>query len=414
VTQPASDGVSTRFAFHRQAWIRAGWSLALLLMLGITALTVLLAAGALFDPASSLYTRISTSIWTTFGPHLVLLSLLALVTGLVSLRRGPRFLSSVTAIVALGALLASAGITARILQAVYAAGGAADPVSGLVFASTSAAAADARETYTTAGRQALQALIYRPAATGHAAPIMLYIHGGGWIVGSAHDLASDLRWFATRGWLVVSADYRLASPSEATWDKAPEDVACALVWAARNAARLGGDAARIVVAGDSAGGNLAINLAYAAALGRATSGCGGPVPVPEAVVVQYPVVDPLDAYDHGYADPGFEPHMFISRYIGGSPRQFPDRIRAITSASYLSDRAPQTLIIQPEKDGLIPSAGVFRFVEQACASGAAITLVRIPFANHAYDQVAVNSIGSQARLTITQHYLVQRGLMDAD
>jgi beta-mannosidase len=52
-------------------------------------------------------------------------------------------------------------------------------------------------------------------------------------------------------------------------------VACALVWTAQNAALLGGDPTRLVVAGDSAGGNLAVNLAYAAALGQAQSGCGG-------------------------------------------------------------------------------------------------------------------------------------------
>ena len=50
-----------------------------------------------------------------------------------------------------------------------------------------------------------------------------------------------------------------------------------------------------------------MNLAYNAALGRARSGCGGQVPTPEAVLVQYPIVAPQDAYDNGYPIPGFEP-----------------------------------------------------------------------------------------------------------
>jgi acetyl esterase len=86
-------------------------------------------------------------------------------------------------------------------------------------------------------------------------------------------------------------------------------------------------------------------------------------------------------------------------------------MKAITSATYLSNKAPQTLVIEPEDDGLVPSAGVYRFVEQARAANVDMTLVRIPFASHVYNQWAANSIGDQGRLTITQHYLVQRGLI---
>jgi acetyl esterase len=62
-----------------------------------------------------------------------------------------------------------------------------------------------------------------------------------------------------------------------------------------------------------------VNLAYSAALGRARSGCGGQVPTPEAVLVQYPIVAPQDAYDNGYPIRGFEPKMFTERYLGGVP-----------------------------------------------------------------------------------------------
>lgn len=208
---------------------------------------------------------------------------------------------------------------------------------------------------------------------------------------------------------VVSIDYRLFKPGRPTWDKAPVDVACGLAWVHANAARFGGDPERIVLLGDSAGGNLAINLGYAAALGQVQSDCG-PVPVPKAVVVQYPAVDPVATYERGYPVPGFEPRMLVQGYVGGAPEDHPDRMRAISSATYLSGRAPPTLVIEPEKDGLVVSEGVYAFVRKAKAAGVEIQLVRIPFANHVYNQIAANSIGNQARRTITAHYLNARGL----
>jgi hypothetical protein len=58
----------------------------------------------------------------------------------------------------------------------------------------------------------------------------------------------------------------------------------------------------------------------------------------------------------------------------------------------------------------VVSDGVYAFVDKAKAAGVDIEMVRIPFANHVYNQVAANSIGNQARLTITEHYLKIRGL----
>jgi acetyl esterase/lipase len=182
------------------------------------------------------------------------------------------------------------------------------------------------------------------------------------------------------------------------------------VWVTANAARWGGDPARLVVAGDSAGGNLAVNVAYAAARHEAVSGCGGQVPVPRAVLVQYPVVDPLDAYDHGRRVPGAVPREFVERYLGGTPQRYPDRLRAISPATYLSPAAPPTLIVEPDSDGLVPTAGVLRFAERARSAGVDVTLYRIPFAGHGYDQMAAGSLGNQAALTIRENYLRAHGL----
>ena len=257
--------------------------------------------------------------------------------------------------------------------------------------------------------QDLRVAIYLPSSFPVDAPVLVYVHGGGFMIGTNTETAGDLRWFADRGWVVFSIDYRLFTPGNPTWDKAPADIACGLAWVHANALRFGGKPESLILLGDSAGGNLAINVSYGAALGRVHSECG-PVPLPKAVVVQYPAVEPIAIYERGYPVPGFEPQMLMRGYVGGTPDQFPDRIKAISSATYVSDNAPPTLVIEPEKDGLVVSDSVYAFVDKAKAAGVDIELVRIPFANHVYNQIAANSIGNQARLTITDHYLRNRGL----
>lgn len=97
------------------------------------------------------------------------------------------------------------------------------------------------------------------AATGGRGPVMLFLHGGGWVGGSpaTHDRMS--REFAVRGFLVISVDYPRAPRRRfpAGYDGCLQ----ALAWALLNAAQYGGDAGRVVVAGDSAGANLAAAVA---------------------------------------------------------------------------------------------------------------------------------------------------------
>lgn len=104
----------------------------------------------------------------------------------------------------------------------------------------------------------LPACLYAPQATGAAPalPVLLYLHGGGFTVGSiaTHDaLCRQLAQLA--GCMVVSLDYRLAP--EHPFPTAVNDAWDALQWLAQHAAALGADAKRIAVGGDSAGGTLA-------------------------------------------------------------------------------------------------------------------------------------------------------------
>lgn len=86
-------------------------------------------------------------------------------------------------------------------------------------------------------------------------PILVFLHGGGWVVGTLDGYDDVCRALARAvPAIVVSVDYRLAP--EHPFPAAADDSYAATCWAAENAASIGGDPARIAVGGDSAGGNL--------------------------------------------------------------------------------------------------------------------------------------------------------------
>ncbi|RDI54325.1 alpha/beta hydrolase [Nocardia mexicana] len=118
------------------------------------------------------------------------------------------------------------------------------------------AAVDNRTVPGPAGAPAVPVRLYRPLDTVGPLPIVVFCHGGGFVICSldSHDRFCRSMANAT-GALVISVDYRQAP--EHRFPAAAEDAYAALCWAAEHAESLGGDPARIAVAGDSAGGNLA-------------------------------------------------------------------------------------------------------------------------------------------------------------
>jgi len=124
--------------------------------------------------------------------------------------------------------------------------------------------------------------IYTPAGGSAPRPVLVYIHGGGWVIGDLETTDAICRAVANRAeCVVVSVDYRLSPDVKFP---APLDDSFAVVrWVADNAAALGVDPNRIAVGGDSAGGNLSAAIAL-----RARDE-GGPALCHQLLV--YPVTD---------------------------------------------------------------------------------------------------------------------------
>jgi acetyl esterase len=111
-------------------------------------------------------------------------------------------------------------------------------------------------------------------------PVLVYLHGGGWVCGSPKTHQKLGYRFAEAGYLVFNVDYRLAP--EHSFPTPFEDCLAAVRWAHREARRFGGNPERLAVGGDSAGGNL--SAAVAAAL------AGDPAR-PKAALLIYGVFD---------------------------------------------------------------------------------------------------------------------------
>lgn len=106
---------------------------------------------------------------------------------------------------------------------------------------------------------AIRCQVYRPAAQGDGLPVLVYIHGGGFMVGQSEDTDYMTRRIcADNDTIVVSVNYRLAP--EWPFPAGLDDCVAVYAWLRAHGRDLGGDPARVGVAGDSSGGNFAAAL----------------------------------------------------------------------------------------------------------------------------------------------------------
>lgn len=130
------------------------------------------------------------------------------------------------------------------------------------------------------------ARVYYPNADDNL-PVLVYFHGGGWVIANLDVYEASCRALCNSlEAIVISVNYRQAP--EAKFSAAVEDAYAATQWILQNAAQIGGDPARVAIAGESAGGNLAAVVCQIA--GRE----GGQMPLAQLLV--YPVTDARGGY----------------------------------------------------------------------------------------------------------------------
>lgn len=155
------------------------------------------------------------------------------------------------------------------------------------------------------GEEILLLDIYKPAGNGPF-PILVYLHGGGFIMGNSKTYRHIGCRLADAGYLVFSVNYRLAP--EFSFPAAFEDCCTAMEWLLANAQNYGGDFSRLAVAGDSAGGNLAAGVAVKFSDSELVN--------VSALVLIYAVLQPPDMAD--YERHGPIPKMLLDAYVGSN------------------------------------------------------------------------------------------------
>jgi acetyl esterase/lipase len=212
------------------------------------------------------------------------------------------------------------------------------------------------------GSDSVLVRMYTPLDAGAGPlPVVVYYHGGGWVIADLDTYEPSARALAERtGAIVVSVAYRQAP--EHPYPTAHEDSYAAYEWATENAASFGGDPGRVATAGESAGGNLAVAVALMARERGA--------PLPAHVVAVYPVADgdvESPSYDeYAGAYPLNRPLMeWFFRYYTPDWRTESYEYVDLTSRDYAG--FPPTTVVNAEIDPLAHEGG--ELAERMAAAG---------------------------------------------
>ncbi len=189
-------------------------------------------------------------------------------------------------------------------------------------------------------------------------PAIVFIHGGSWQKGGGSAFAPQAVYFASRGMVAITIEYRLigrdgiAGPQQCL-----DDATAAMRWVREHAAELGIDPQRIVAAGGSAGGHLAASLALGAEDAR-----------PAALVLFNPVYDLVDGWPEGAK---------LARAAGLDPAEF-------SPARHVGADFPPTLVLAGSEDPISPPAIHQAFVKRMKAAGRDAEFVEYPGQTHGF------------------------------
>jgi acetyl esterase/lipase len=225
--------------------------------------------------------------------------------------------------------------------------------------------------------------VYSPRVAVHEAPVLLQVHGGGWVIGNKREQALPLmNYLAARGWVCVAANYRL-SP-RATFPDHLIDLKRALRWIRENIAEFGGDPRFVAASGGSAGGHLSSLLALTANDPEYQPGFEDLDTSLRACVPFYGVYDLCGRYGlqarHG-VDSFFARLVMKKRFADE-----PDAFRRASPMHRIHPGAPPFFVIHGSHDSLASVEEARQFAKLLReTSKAPVAYAEVPGAQHAFE-----------------------------
>jgi acetyl esterase/lipase len=230
--------------------------------------------------------------------------------------------------------------------------------------------------------------IYMPPKKGGPKPLILYIHGGGWVAGHTRhsgalsNFPEVLAELASEGFVVASLEYRLSG--EAPFPAQLQDARAAVRFLKANAAQYGIDPARVGVWGGSAGGHLAALTALScgdtsldAAPAMAGSECV------QAAVTWYGVFDFAPMLARSAASGSL--NTAENSLLRCTPVSCSEQaIKAVSPASYIDAKDPPFLLIHGENDATVPASQSHDVEAKMKAAGMSVESIYIPGVDHSF------------------------------
>ncbi len=227
-------------------------------------------------------------------------------------------------------------------------------------------------------------VIRRRGEPPQGAPVLIYIHGGAWVIGDKREQGLPLLYeLARRGWVTVTINYRL-SP-KATWPDHIVDCKRAVGWVREHIAEYGGSPDFIAVAGGSAGGHLASLLGLSSGDPAFQEGFESVDASVDACVPLYGVYDMTagkgtTAYDAGLLTL-LERRVFKTRLA-----EAPGLFEAASPLCRVRPDAPPFFVIHGRNDTLVPVASARAFVDALrSVSKSVVVYAELPYTQHAFD-----------------------------
>lgn len=231
-------------------------------------------------------------------------------------------------------------------------------------------------------------------------PVIIYIHGGGWIAGSRKEHSYMSQKFAQNGYVVISADYDLSSKTEPQVNTNEKQLTYAFAWVKNNISGYSGNYKDLYVVGDSAGGNIALDLAYKINDGTYKTAGSTTLPTVKAVSMMYPATDLTAMYNTDEPIAGKYIKQVLEEYTGTTPQKNADLYMEYSPINNISNSTPPTNILLGTNDVVVESKTSYGFIDKLEDAGVDTNVIKVKYGNHLCDTPEGN-VSSQAFISST-------------